>query len=187
MKKTLGIIVIALLVASNAFGAIVYIQAPGGSVVTPGSSFEVDLKIDGVPNPGLGSWAVDFKITGPASIQSIPSSSGGWAITQPPADTLNTGAQGLGGLTFSPPMGDGILLVALTLQCTGAGNVSLSLLDHFLSSPALSAFTLDNGQSLDNSITFQGLQVSQVPIPAAVWLLGSGVVGLVALKRRKKA
>lgn len=26
-----------------------------------------------------------------------------------------------------------------------------------------------------------------VPIPAAVWLLGSGIVGLVALKRRKKA
>ena len=29
--------------------------------------------------------------------------------------------------------------------------------------------------------------VSAVPIPAAVWLLGSGVVGLVVLKRRKKA
>jgi hypothetical protein len=29
--------------------------------------------------------------------------------------------------------------------------------------------------------------ISAVPIPAAVWLLGSGVVGLVALKRRKKA
>ena len=29
--------------------------------------------------------------------------------------------------------------------------------------------------------------VSPVPIPAAAWLLGSGLVGLVALKRRKRA
>jgi hypothetical protein len=31
------------------------------------------------------------------------------------------------------------------------------------------------------------LTLSPVPIPAAVWLLGSGLVGLVVLKRRKKA
>jgi hypothetical protein len=35
--------------------------------------------------------------------------------------------------------------------------------------------------------TSAGFQQTAVPIPAAVWLLGSGMVGLVALKRRKKA
>jgi hypothetical protein len=48
-------------------------------------------------------------------------------------------------------------------------------------------FVLWEGTSLDSLITFKGGEISAVPIPAAVWLLGSGVVGLVALKRRKKA
>jgi hypothetical protein len=33
----------------------------------------------------------------------------------------------------------------------------------------------------------QTINVSVVPIPAAAWLLGSGLVGLVVLKRRKRA
>jgi hypothetical protein len=36
-------------------------------------------------------------------------------------------------------------------------------------------------------LSAMGAQVSAVPIPGAVWLLGSGLVGLVGLKRRKKA
>lgn len=31
------------------------------------------------------------------------------------------------------------------------------------------------------------MQISQVPVPAAVWLFGSGLIGLVGLARRKKA
>lgn len=32
----------------------------------------------------------------------------------------------------------------------------------------------------------KGLAVSEVPVPAAVWLFGSGLVGLMGFKRRKK-
>jgi len=32
-----------------------------------------------------------------------------------------------------------------------------------------------------------GLEVSSVPVPAAVWLFGSGIVGLIGIGRRKKA
>jgi hypothetical protein len=37
------------------------------------------------------------------------------------------------------------------------------------------------------SVTLNPGQVNVVPIPAAAWLLGSGLVGLVLLKRRKRA
>jgi len=32
-----------------------------------------------------------------------------------------------------------------------------------------------------------GIEISQVPLPAAVWLLGSGLIGLIGISRRKKA
>ena len=35
--------------------------------------------------------------------------------------------------------------------------------------------------------SYAGVAANLVPIPGAVWLLGSGLVGLVGLKRRKKA
>jgi len=31
-----------------------------------------------------------------------------------------------------------------------------------------------------------GIEISQVPVPAAVWLLGSGLIGLVGVARRRK-
>lgn len=37
------------------------------------------------------------------------------------------------------------------------------------------------------SITSQTVQLATVPIPAAVWLFGSGLLGLVGISRRKKA
>lgn len=32
-----------------------------------------------------------------------------------------------------------------------------------------------------------GIEISQVPVPSAVWLLGTGLLGFVGLSRRKKA
>ncbi|WP_413907425.1 VPLPA-CTERM sorting domain-containing protein [Desulfobacula sp.] len=37
------------------------------------------------------------------------------------------------------------------------------------------------------AITIAGLQISQVPVPAAVWLFGSGLVGLAGFRRSRNA
>ena len=41
--------------------------------------------------------------------------------------------------------------------------------------------------SLKNNAGLAGIQLSSVPIPATVWLFGSGLLGLVGVARRKKA
>ena len=45
----------------------------------------------------------------------------------------------------------------------------------------------DNNVRNDNVGTYLVREVSAVPIPAAIWLFGSGLIGLVGFARRKKA
>ena len=40
---------------------------------------------------------------------------------------------------------------------------------------------------LGGGIAFASFQASAVPVPAAVWLFGSGLLGLIGISRRKKA
>lgn len=46
---------------------------------------------------------------------------------------------------------------------------------------------VDNQGNFNQGIDNVSIQVSNVPIPAAVWLFGSGLIGLVGMARRKKA
>ncbi len=55
----------------------------------------------------------------------------------------------------------------------------------------LSAGLLDVGLRTENlstySIAFDNFSITPVPVPAAVWLFGSGLIGLIGVARRKKA
>jgi len=54
--------------------------------------------------------------------------------------------------------------------------------------PTFSSFTADFiGQTSGFSMVFATLDSTVVPIPAAVWLFGSGLLGLIGLSRRRKA
>ena len=47
--------------------------------------------------------------------------------------------------------------------------------------------TLADGESFSYTQTFEVYNVNNVPVPAAVWLFGSGLIGLVGVARRKQS
>lgn len=70
--------------------------------------------------------------------------------------------------------------------CTGAGyGVDDSIGGSPMTSPSFSAF---NANFDIMSVTYQSMATAPaaVPVPAAVWLFGSGLLGLVGIARRKK-
>ena len=92
----------------------------------------------------------------------------------------------------------GFYVTAIRLVTIDGSNVSfgtdtftnpfISSIDRLVVADALSAgkYALEvsgSGDRRDVDFTSR-LQVSQVPIPGAVWLLGSGLIAIVALKRR---
>ena len=106
---------------------------------------------------------------------------------------LTTADVKLGTLSYSPFSATAIRLVTIDGSNVAFGtdtfiNPFISPIDNLVVADALSAgkYALEvsgSGDRRDVDFTSR-LQVSQVPIPGAVWLLGSGLIAIVALKRR---
>ena len=78
--------------------------------------------------------------------------------------------------------GDDILLATFTFTCIGPGldDLYLNDLDDRVQ------WITTSGVILDDQLGKYLASISNVPIPGALWLLGSGVVGLVGIRRRMK-
>jgi len=136
-------------------------------------------------------------------MQAVPDGNGlaifGWTLATDPATMAISGLKAGADFTFqfelgvtdgiitanlasiSPPDGD-VLMVSFVLSCTGMGSFSL-LASEFGSSNNLLADNTDLAYLFPTVLA----EVNQVPIPGAVWLLGSGLFGLVGLRRRMRS
>jgi hypothetical protein len=98
------------------------------------------------------------------------------------SETEAYGWNGAYGLDWTLPSGTYWLAFEVRAGDTGAGampqNAPLPLADY--------AFTGQGSWQPDISAIGVGMRISAVPIPPALWLFGSGLLGLVGISRRKK-
>ena len=108
---------------------------------------------------------------------------GGFGINTGSIDNINGTLDGVMVNTFANVKGN-FVIATIEMQAIAVGDSLLSLSEYVLN-PWASGGSLINPDFIDASVNVT--TVSAVPVPAAVWLFGSGLIGLAGFARRKKS
>ena len=201
MKKLLRIFILSIFLAfgaSTAMAATISINPTGELYALPGDEivFTVDFEAD--PAVGFGdayAFNIGFDVdeldlTGWTN--DLPS--GDWGDFGPPYEVGEGRIDNFNGyLNFGadrPMIGD-VQLATVTFNLLPGASIDGSPDVWFIDVPGLTTIGyIDPGNSeptyhqVADITDHEGADVAAVPIPAAVWLLGSGLVGLIGIRRR---
>lgn len=149
---------------------------PQDSSAEVGAPFSVDL-LANIPDPVLG-WGLD--VTFNTSVISLT----GVTVASQWSPAAAADGDGLAGLAFPLPVsGDNVLLATLSFDALTQGATTLEA--SATVGDLTEGFPLASGGFAEVIYTPGSVEV--VPLPAAVWLFGSGLLGLIGVARRKTA
>ena len=106
---------------------------------------------------------------------------GGFGISTGTINNSNGTIDGIMVNTFADVTGD-FVVATIEMQAISAGSSLLSLTEYDLN-PWASGGSLINPDFVAASVNVSA--ITPIPLPAAVWLFGSGLIGLIGLARRK--
>jgi hypothetical protein len=160
------------------------------ATISVGGTTTIDISMSGNPSSGTGA-GTGFDIW-------IPYNTANLTVTNLVAGSA---LSGLTGVNFIPSISGGIISagyfssamtipvipngVIATFDVTGLAAGVNTLSFTLGTPPKTDVFNVD-GDNQTLQLGTGTITVNAVPIPAAVWLLGSGLVGLVGLRRRMK-
>jgi hypothetical protein len=160
--------------SSSSFTGTVYANVEGAFVEEHGGLLSYGVRASNDPPTFLDITGID--------------SDAGWLLPDtiepslpPPTDvvdvfdgTLGTGRSGL------------VPLFDITFGVEGAGVTTFTMEDVFPDNASFDGFVAEDGFVADGSIEYLDTEINTVPIPAAAWLFGSGLLGIIGIARRKK-
>lgn len=188
MKKT--VIAAALALATGAANAAPVSTTGVFDMYDPtGALINVDATITGFIDTAAGTWGVSsttpfYGLTWTASGGQLFTTPGTYTIS---LDDSATGGVGTAGQTMTFTVGAGQIAGAIKFAWGATTGIDVVNVWDVNPDGSLSYATVPGMKDGP----FPGFQASfnmtPVPVPAAVWLFGSGLVGLVGVARRKKS